>query len=156
QATRNLRDNKVYGSLSPGGSRAVRETGEMVQQAGASARVRLIAAAAKRWSVPAQDCAAAMSKVTHKPTGRSFRFGELAVEAAAVKLDKEPAIKTPDQFKFIGQRLERLDVPLKINGTAMFGIDLSVPDMVQAAIIASPVFGRTPQTVTPRPLAARH
>src|SRR5712671_6450759 len=86
-ANRNLRDNKVYGSLSTGGSRAVRETGQMVQQAGASARERLIAAAAKRWNVPASECAAAMSKVTHKATGRSFRFGELAAEAAAVKLD---------------------------------------------------------------------
>src|SRR5215468_5344377 len=74
-ANRNLKDNKVYGSLATGGSRAVRETGDLVQQAGASARERLIAAAAKRWGVPAQDCAAAMSKVTHKPTGRTFRFG---------------------------------------------------------------------------------
>src|ERR1700688_2324525 len=105
-ANRNLRGNKVYGSLSTGGSRAVRETGEMVQQAGASARERLIAAAAKRWNVPASDRAAAMSKITHKPTGRTFRYGELAVEAAAIKLDKEPAIKKPDQFKFIGRRLE--------------------------------------------------
>jgi isoquinoline 1-oxidoreductase beta subunit len=154
-ANRNLRDNKVYGSLSTGGSRAVRETGEMVQQAGASARERLIAAAAKRWNVPAQECAAAMSKVTHKPTGRTFRFGELAVEAAAIKLDKEPAIKRPDQFKFIGQRLERLDVPMKINGTAMYGIDLSVPDMVQAAIIACPVFGGTVKSVDERAIAGR-
>jgi isoquinoline 1-oxidoreductase subunit beta len=154
-ANRNLRDNKVYGSLSTGGSRAVRETGEMVQQAGASARERLIAAAAKRWNVPAQECAAAMSKVTHKPTGRTFRFGELAVEAAAIKLDKEPAIKKADQFKFIGQRLERLDVPLKINGTAMYGIDLAVPDMVQAAIIACPVFGGTLKSVDERPIAGR-
>ena len=154
-ANRNHRDNKVYGSLSTGGSRAVRETGEMVQQAGASARERLIAAAAKRWNVPAQDCAAAMSKVTHKPTGRTFRFGELAAEAAAIKLDKEPAIKTPAQFKFIGQRIARLDVPLKINGTAMYGIDLAVPDMVQAAIIACPVFGGTVKSVDERAIAGR-
>jgi len=154
-ANRNLRDNKVYGSLSTGGSRAVRETGEIVQQAGASARERLIAAAAKRWNVLAQECAAAMSKVTHKPTGRTFRFGELAVEAAAIKLDKEPAIKTADQFKIIGQRLERLDVPLKINGAAMYGIDLAVPDMVQAAIIACPVFGGTVKSVDERAIAGR-
>jgi isoquinoline 1-oxidoreductase beta subunit len=154
-ANRNHRHNKVYGSLSTGGSRAVRETGEMVQQAGASARERLIAAAAKRWNVPAQDCAAAMSKVTHKPTGRTFRFGELAAEAAAIKLDKEPAIKTPAQFKFIGQRIARLDVPLKINGTAMYGIDLAVPDMVQAAIIACPVFGGTVKSVDERAIAGR-
>jgi isoquinoline 1-oxidoreductase beta subunit len=154
-ANRNHRDNKVYGSLSTGGSRAVRETGEMVQQAGASARERLIAAAAKRWNVPAQDCVAAMSKVTHKPTGRTFRFGELAAEAAAIKLDKEPAIRTPVQFKFIGQRIARLDVPLKINGTAMYGIDLAVPDMVQAAIIACPVFGGTVKSVDERAIAGR-
>jgi len=154
-ANRNLKDNKVYGSLATGGSRAVRETGEMVQQAGASARERLIAAAAKRWNVPAQDCAAAMSKVTHKPTGRMFRFGELAVEAAAIKLDKEPAIKTPDQFKLIGQRIARLDVPMKINGTAMYGIDLAVPDMVHAAIIACPVFGGTVKSVDERAIAGR-
>jgi isoquinoline 1-oxidoreductase subunit beta len=154
-ANRNLRDNKVYGSLSTGGSRAVRETGEMVQQAGASARERLIAAAAKRWNVPASDCAAAMSKVTHKPTGRTFRFGELAVEAAAIKLDKEPAIKKPDQFKFIGRRLARLDVPLKINGTAKYGIDLDVPNMVHAAIIACPVFGGVVKSVDERAIAGR-
>jgi isoquinoline 1-oxidoreductase subunit beta len=154
-ANRNLRDNKVYGSLATGGSRAVRETGEMIQQAGASARERLIAAAARRWNAPTSDCAAAMSKITHKPTGRTFRYGELAVEAAAIKLDKEPAIKKPDQFKFIGRRLARLDVPLKINGTAMYGIDLDVPNMVHAAIMACPVFGGTVKSVDERAVAGR-
>src|SRR5258708_8138589 len=101
--------------MSTGGSRAVRETGQMVQQAGASARERPVAAAAKRWNVPNSECAAAMSKITHKPTGRTFRFGELAVEAAAIKLDKEPALKRPDQYKFIGQRLARLGHSLTIH-----------------------------------------
>ncbi len=154
-ANRNVRDNKVYGSLSTGGSRAVRETGELVQQAGASARERLIAAAAKRWSVPASECAAAMSKITHKPSGRTFRFGELAVEAAAIKLDKEPGLKRPDQYKFIGRRLERLDVPLKINGSAKYGIDLEVPNMVRAAIIKCPVFGGTLKSVDEAKIASR-
>src|SRR5579871_1314584 len=146
-ANRNARENKVYGTLATGGSRAVRETGEVVQQAGASARERLIAAAAKRWNVPASECSAAMSKVTHKPTGRTFRFGELAADAAAIKLDKEPALKRPDQYKFIGRRLARLDVPLKINGSAKYGIDLEVPGMVRAAIIKCPVFGGTVKSV---------
>jgi len=154
-ANRNLKENKVYGSLSTGGSRAVRETGEMVQQAGASARERLIAAAAKRWDVPAAECAAAMSKVTHKPSGRTFRFGELAVEAAAIKLDKEPPLKKPDQYKFIGRRLARLDVPLKINGTAKYGIDLDAPGMVCAAIIKCPVFGGTVKSVDEGKVAGR-
>ncbi len=154
-ANRNLKDNKVYGSLATGGSRAVRETGEMVQQAGASARERLIAAAAKRWNVPASECSAAMSKVTHKPTGRTFRFGELAVDAAAIKLEKEPALKRPDQYKFIGRRLARLDVPLKINGSAKYGIDLDVPGMVRAAIIKCPVFGGTVKSVNEGAIASR-
>jgi isoquinoline 1-oxidoreductase beta subunit len=154
-ANRNVVDNKVYGSLSTGGSRAVRETGVIVQQAGASARERLIAAAAKRWSVPASECAAAMSKVTHKPTGRTFRFGELAADAAAIKLDKEPALKRPDQYQFIGRRLARLDVPLKINGAAKFGIDLEVPDMVRAAIIKCPVFGGKVKSVDESKIAGR-
>src|SRR6266403_483421 len=154
-ANRNLKENKVYGSLSTGGSRAVRETGEMVQQAGASARERLIAAAAKRWNVAASECAAAMSKVTHQPTGRTFRFGELAVEAAAIKLEKEPALKRPDQYKFIGRRLARLDVPLKINGSAKYGIDLEVPGMVRAAILKCPVFGGTVKSVDESAIAGR-
>jgi isoquinoline 1-oxidoreductase subunit beta len=154
-ANRNLKDNKVYGSLATGGSRAVRETGEMVQQAGASARERLIAAAAKRWNVPASECSAAMSKVTHKPTGRTFRFGELAADAAAIKLEKEPALKRPDQYKFIGRRLGRLDVPLKINGSAKYGIDLDVPGMVRAAIIKCPVFGGTVKSVNEGAIASR-
>jgi len=154
-ANRNLKENKVYGSLATGGSRAVRETGVLVQQAGASARARLIAAAAKRWNVPASECAAAMSKVSHTPTGRTFRFGELAVEAAAIKLDQEPPLKKPDQYKLIGRRLERLDLPLKINGSAKYGIDLDVPGMVRAAIIKSPVFGGTVKSVDESAIAGR-
>jgi isoquinoline 1-oxidoreductase subunit beta len=154
-ANRNLKENKVYGSLATGGSRAVRETGVMVQQAGASARERLIAAAARRWNVPVSECAAAMSKVTHQPTGRTLRFGELAADAAAVKLDKEPALKRPDQYKFIGRRLARLDVPLKINGSAKYGIDLEVPGMVRAAIIKCPVFGGAVKSVNEAAIASR-
>src|SRR5579871_988454 len=154
-ANRNFRENKVYGSLATGGSRAVRETGDVVQQAGASARERLIAAAAKRWSVPASECAAAMSKVAHKPTGRTFRFGELAADAAAIKLDKEPALKRPDQYTFIGRRLARLDVPLKINGSAKYGIDLEVPNMVRAAVMKCPVFGGTVKSVDDSKVTSR-
>lgn len=154
-ANRNVRENKVYGSLSTGGSRAVRETGVIVQQAGASARERLIAAAAKRWNAPTAECEAAMSRITHKPSGRTFRFGELAAEAAAIKLDKEPALKHPDQYKLIGRRLERLDVPLKINGSAKYGIDLEVPGMVRAAVMKCPVFGGTLKSADESKIASR-
>lgn len=141
-ANRNLR-NRVYGSLSTGGSRAVRENRVILQQAGASARERLIAAAARRWGVAPAACTAQMSTVTHQPTGRTLRYGELAQEAAAIRLDREPEIRTPDQYKLIGTSMPRLDIQMKVNGTAVYGIDIKVPDAVHAAIMACPVFGGT-------------
>src|SRR5262249_6937707 len=96
---RNLREKEVYGQMTTVGSRGVRTSWQMLLQAGASARERLIAAAAQRWKVPASECEAANSKVTHKKTGHSFEYGDLAADAGKIKLDSEPAIRTPDQFK---------------------------------------------------------
>jgi len=139
--SRNLRENKVYGPMNSSGSRSVRSSQKLVQQVGASARERLIAAAAARWNVPAAECAAAQSVVTHKPSNRTLRYGELAADAAKIKLAAEPAIKTPAQFTFIPKALPRIDVPLKTDGSAKFGIDARVPGMVFAAITACPVPG---------------
>jgi len=138
---RNLREKNVYGEMTTVGSRGVRTSWQMLLQAGASARERLITAAAHRWNVPASECEAANSKVTHKATGRSFDYGALAADAGRISLDKEPAIRTPDQFKLIGKKIARLDTPLKINGSAKFAIDTQVPGMVYAAVAACPVFG---------------
>jgi isoquinoline 1-oxidoreductase beta subunit len=138
---RNLRENKVYGPMVSAGSRSVRGSQKMVQQVGASARERLVAAAAARWNVPAAECAAAASVVTHQPSGRTLRYGELAADAAKVTLDKEPAIKTPAQFTFIPRPMPRVDVVHKTDGSAKFGIDAQVPGMVFAAITACPVPG---------------
>jgi isoquinoline 1-oxidoreductase beta subunit len=140
-ANRSMRENKVYGDMFSTGSRSVRASQKKMQQVGASARERLIAAAAARWDVPASECTAAASVVTHGPSGRTLRFGELGADAAKVVLAKEPAIKTPDQFTFIGKPMPRIDVVHKINGSAKFGIDAQVPDMVFAAITACPVPG---------------
>jgi isoquinoline 1-oxidoreductase subunit beta len=138
---RNIRENKVYGDMFSNGSRTIRASQKKVQQVGASARERLIAAAAARWSVPASECTAASSVVTHGPSGRTLRYGELAADAAKVKLASEPAIKTPDKFTFIPRPLPRVDVVHKIDGSAKFGIDAQVPGMVFAAINACPVPG---------------
>jgi len=138
---RNIRENKVYGDMFSNGSRSVRASVQKMLQVGASARERLIAAAATRWNVPPSECSAAMSVVTHKPSGRTLRFGELAADAAKVVLAKEPAVKKPDQFTFIGKPMPRVDVIHKIDGSAKFGIDAQVPDMVFAAINACPVPG---------------
>src|ERR1700719_1230976 len=109
-SNRNVRENKVYGDMFSHGSMSVRQSQKRMQQVGASARERLIAAAAARWNVPASECAAAESVVTHKPSGRSLRFGELAADAAKVSLAAEPPIKTPAQFTFIPKALPRVDV----------------------------------------------
>jgi isoquinoline 1-oxidoreductase beta subunit len=154
-ANRNFREKQVYGRLGTGGSRAVRETRAMLQQAGASARERLIAAAAKRWGVAPSECSAEASKVTHKASGRALRYGELVGEAAQIKLDKEPTIKTPDQYKLMGKPMARLDTPLKINGSAVYGIDIEVPGMVKAAILACPVFGGRLRSVDESTIAGR-
>jgi isoquinoline 1-oxidoreductase beta subunit len=138
---RNLRENNVYGSMVSAGSRSVRGSQKMVQQVGASARERLIAAAAARWNVPASECKAAASIVTHQPSGRTLRYGELAADAAKVALAKEPVIKTPAQFTFIPRPMPRIDVVHKTDGSAKFGIDAQVPGMVFAAITACPVPG---------------
>jgi isoquinoline 1-oxidoreductase beta subunit len=150
---RNIRENKVYGDMFSNGSRSVRASQKRMQQVGASARERLIAAAAARWNAPASECAAASSVVTHEPSGRTLRFGELAGDAAKIALAHEPAIKTPDKFTFIPKPMPRVDVVHKINGSARFGIDAQIPDMVFAAINACPVPGGKLKSVDESALA---
>jgi len=142
-ANRNMRENMVYKGMMTGGSSAVRASRPYLQQAGASARARLIQAAAMRWNVPAAECEAAQSKVTHKASGRSLNYGALAGDAAKVTLPKEPEIKTPDQFTLIGKSQARLDTKVKVTGEAIFGIDVRLPDMVYAAVVTCPVPGGT-------------
>jgi isoquinoline 1-oxidoreductase beta subunit len=114
-----------------------------MQQAGASARARLIQAAANKWSVPAEDCSAADGKVTHAASGRVLNYGALAADAAKITLAQEPAIKTPDQFTLIGKPTARLDTKIKVTGEAIFGMDVRLPDMLYAAVTTCPVPGGT-------------
>jgi isoquinoline 1-oxidoreductase subunit beta len=140
-ANRSIREHRVYGDMFSHGSMSVRQSQKKMQQVGASARERLIAAAAARWNVPASECAAAQSVVTHKPSGQSLRYGELAADAAKIKLAAEPTIKTAAQFTFVPKPLPRVDVLHKTDGSAKFGMDAQVPNMVFAAITACPVPG---------------
>jgi isoquinoline 1-oxidoreductase subunit beta len=112
-----------------------------MQQVGASARERLIAAAAAQWNVAPAECTAANSMVTHAASGRTINYGALAAAAAKIKLAAEPAIKTPAQFTFIPRPMPRVDVVHKTDGSAKFGIDAQVPGMVFGAITACPVPG---------------
>ena len=140
---RNLREHGPYGRMMTTGSASVSTTHRALQAAGANARVRLVVAAAKRWNVDPATCVAEASRVHHTASKRSFSYGELAAEAALVKLDKEPTIKTPEEYKLLGKSLPRLDTPAKVVGETQFGIDVQVPGMVYAAVRMSPVPGGT-------------
>jgi isoquinoline 1-oxidoreductase beta subunit len=142
-AHRNFTEDNPYRRMGTGGSGAVRRSREFLQQAGASARVRLIEAAARRWSVPASECRANEGMVVHGASGRRLTFGALAAAAANIKLDQEPSIKSPDQFQLIGRPMARFDTPVKVDGRARFGIDTDLPGMVYAAAMTCPVFGGT-------------
>jgi isoquinoline 1-oxidoreductase beta subunit len=140
-AHRNLVDNNVFGSMGTGGSRSVRSSRVFLQQMGASARARLIAAAAAKWGAEPAACVASAGVVRHAASDRSATFGELAADAAKVTLPAEPAIKTPGEFKLIGQEVKRIDTTLKVTGAARFGIDTRLPGMAYAAVANCPVFG---------------
>jgi isoquinoline 1-oxidoreductase subunit beta len=142
-ANRSLREGGVYQRMATGGSGAVRRSREYLQQAGASARARLIEAAAAEWGVPPSECRAENSRVHHDGSDRSINYGAIAGHAAKIELAEEPAIKTPDQFRLLGQPTKRLDTAPKVNGTATYGIDIRLPDMLYASVKTCPVFGGT-------------
>lgn len=125
-----------------GGSSSVRFTGEMgMRAAGAAAREMLINAAAAQWDVAASECDARNSFVHHDASGRSASFGELASAAAAFEPPRNPTLKTPDRFTLMGTAVPRVDIPAKVDGSAMFGIDARPEDMLYAAVTTTPVFG---------------
>ncbi len=131
-----------FGFQVTGGSTAVRSTGEYgMRVAGAAAREMLVAAAAAEWGVSASECAAKGSRVTHAASSRSATFGELATSAAALPVPTSPALKSPEQFTLRRTSPPRLDLPSKVNGTATYGIDVTLPGMLYAAVELAPVQG---------------
>jgi len=114
---------------------------DLLRTMGASAREMLIAAAAKRWRVNAEDCYAENGRIIHRPTMQSLRFGDVAEDAARITPSKNPKLKPQSEWKLLGKSLTRVDLASKLNGTAIFGIDFKVPGMVHAAVMQSPVHG---------------
>ena len=132
--------------MSTGGSRSVRSSQEYLRKAGAAAREMLVAAAAQRWNVPAAECQTAKSVITHKPTARTLRFGEVAAAAAKLPPPAEPRLKDPKDWTLAGTPQKRLDTTDKVTGKPIFGIDVRVPNMLYGAIAQCPVFGGTPKS----------
>jgi isoquinoline 1-oxidoreductase subunit beta len=138
-----------------GGSSAVRMTGQMgVRVMAAAARGALIAEAAQRLGVPASELTTANGTVSHAKSGKSLRYGELAVAAAERDLAQEPKLKSRDQFTQIGKPVRRTDIPAKVDGSAQYGIDFTLPGMRVATVMAAPVRGGKLESVDPAPAMA--
>jgi isoquinoline 1-oxidoreductase subunit beta len=137
-----------------GGSSAVRLTGMYgMRVAGAAAREMLVRAAAARLDAPEREFHTASSRVTHAPSGRSFRYGELAAAAAHYDPSPHPRLKSKEQWTLIGKPVARLDIPAKITGAVQYGIDATQPGMTYAALRIAPVFGGKLVSVSETPLA---
>lgn len=134
-------EKKFGGGQSAGGSSSVRGSYQRLRKVGASAREMLISAGAAQWNVPVTECYASDAKVYHKPSGKSLGYGALAEAASKLPVPQSPVLKDPKDFKILGKKYPRPDVPWKVNGTAQFGIDAKVPGMVYASIERCPVFG---------------
>jgi len=129
------------GAQATGNSNAVRAAWQPLRQAGATARTMLVSAAAKRWNVDPASCHVQSGEVRHAPTGRSSKYGELAADAARMPVPEGVVLKRPEDFKLIGTPAKRLDAPSKVNGTAVYGIDVRPPGVKIATLAQSPVFG---------------
>jgi len=138
---------KLYGNPALGGeqvtgnSSAIRAAWQPLRQAGAVARTMLVAAAAKRWNVDPSSCRAQAGEVLHVPSGRKLKYGELAADAARMPVPQDVELKQPKDFRLIGTSAKRLDTPAKVNGTAVYGIDVRPPGVKIATLAQSPVFG---------------
>ena len=136
-----LKRKRVWGDFSTGGSRGIRTSHDYVRQGGATARVMLVQAAANQWKVPASECVAANSVITHQPSGRKTTYGKVAEAAARLEPPKDVKLKDPKEWKLIGKSVKRLDTADKVTGKQVYGFDLKLPGMVNAAIKDCPVFG---------------
>ncbi|MDP3317531.1 MAG: molybdopterin-dependent oxidoreductase, partial [Bosea sp. (in: a-proteobacteria)] len=137
----NVARNRIWGNFSTGGSRGIRESHEYVRKGGAAARTMLIQAAANEWKVPAAECTAEKSVITHKASGRSLRYGQVAAAAAKLEAPKDVALKDPKDWIIAGKPLARLDTADKTTGAKIYGMDFKLPGMLNAAIKDCPVFG---------------
>jgi isoquinoline 1-oxidoreductase beta subunit len=137
----NVARKRVWGDYSSTGSRSIRESQDYVRKGGAAAREMLIQAAASGWNVPASECSASNSVITHKPSGRTTTYGKVAAAAAKVEPPADVKLKDPKDWKIAGKPLKRLDTRDKLTGKQLYSIDVKQPGMLYAAVKACPVHG---------------
>src|SRR5215510_10428679 len=136
-----VRRGRIWGSMSTGGSRGIRDSQEYMRQAGASAREMLIAAAALAWSVAPSECSAKKGVITHRPSNRTTTYGKVAAAASDLEVPKAPKLKDPKDWTLIGTSPPRFDIPAKTNGKQLYTADVRLPGLLHASIMQCPVFG---------------
>ncbi|MGF1456862.1 MAG: molybdopterin cofactor-binding domain-containing protein [Alphaproteobacteria bacterium] len=136
-----LERGRAWGSFATGGSRGIRNSHTYVREGGAAARLMLVQAAAAQWGVKAEECKAAKSVITHTPSGRTLTYGAVAEAAAKLEVPEKVTVKDPKDWTIAGKPKKRLDTAPKLNGSQVYGADLQLPGMLNAAIRQSPVNG---------------
>jgi isoquinoline 1-oxidoreductase beta subunit len=126
------------------GSSSVRGFYDILRQAGAAGRVMLVQAAADRWKVPENECTAELGTVKHGKSGRRLTYGQICLEAAKLPMPKDPPLKKESEFRYIGKVWPRLDIPEKVSGKAIYGLDVDLPDLHYAVIARPPAYGAKP------------
>jgi isoquinoline 1-oxidoreductase beta subunit len=134
-------ENGLWGGQFTGGSSSIRGEWARLREAAAKARARLVAAAASRWGVEAQECRTGCGEVLHAQSDRRLTYGALIDAAAQLEPPRMVAQKAPDEFRLIGREIPRLDIPAMVLGRTRYGIDMALPGMVVAAVARCPVFG---------------
>ena len=139
----NLARKNVWGQMLTVGSFGIRFSQDYVRRGGAVARLMLLTAAANEWNVPVSELSVDKGVITHTPTKRTTTYGKVATQAALLTPpdSKSVVLKTPKEWKLIGQPLKRIDTLDKLNGEKKYGVDVNLPGMLNAAVVACPVFG---------------
>ena len=137
----NVARKRIWGDYGTGGSRGIRTSHDYVRKGGATARIMLVQAAADGWKVPASECTVSKGVITHMASNRKTSFGKVAEAAAKLDVPKDVPLKDPKDWKIIGKPLKRLDTADKLTGKQVYGADIKLPGMLNAAIKDSPVFG---------------
>ena len=136
-----VRRDRIFGSMSTGGSRGIRDSNEYMRQGGAAAREMLIAAAAQQWGVPAAECSVAKGVISHAASNRTTTYGKVAAAASKLEVPKQPKLKDPKQWTLIGTSPARFDIPDKTTGKQIYAADVRLPGLLHASIVQAPVFG---------------
>lgn len=139
--------NPAFGVQATGGSTSVETSWDILRAAGAATRELLFSAAAASWNVPISQCRAKQGIVQHAPSGKKAEYGQLVEKAAGMKIPERPQLKSAKDFSLIGRPIPRLDSAIKARGKAVYGIDVQLPDLLNATVVHAPVLGAKLESV---------